>query len=100
MTGIRKTRVIPRLVVLLGLLAVIGCGDGKAPTFDVSGRVFVKGKPAEGAFVVFSPKEKGDKEVPRPYATTNAEGEFKLTTYESEDGAPAGSYQVSIVWRP
>jgi hypothetical protein len=90
MTFFRKSRVITLAWVFVGLLACIGCGDGKAPTFDVSGRVLVKGKPAQGAFLVFHPNEAGEKEAPRPYATTNADGEFKLTTYESEDGAPAG----------
>ncbi len=100
MTVFRNSRLAIHTLLVVGLSACIGCGDGKAPTFDVSGKVLVKGQPAQGAFLVFHPKEPGEKEVPRPYATTNAEGEFKLTTYESEDGAPAGGYRVSIVWRP
>jgi hypothetical protein len=100
MTFFRKSRETTLAWMVLGLLVCIGCGDGKAPTFDVSGRVLVKGKPAQGAFLVFHPKEAAEKDAPRPYATTNADGEFKLTTYESEDGAPAGGYRVTIVWRP
>jgi hypothetical protein len=96
----RKTRLIARVGVILSLFAAVGCGDGKAPTYEVTGRVLVKGAPAQGAFLVFHPKETSEKTVPRPFATTNSGGEFKLTTYESEDGAPAGSYRVSIVWRP
>jgi hypothetical protein len=92
----------PVLLTALSACASSGCGDGRAPTFPVSGQVLVNGKPAEGAFVVFHPKDGGEKEknVPRPYATTNAEGKFQLTTYEEEDGAPAGNYRVSVVWRP
>jgi hypothetical protein len=77
-----------------------GCGDGRVTVYPTSGQVFVKGKPAEGAYIVFHPQDGGDSKVPRPYATTNAEGKFQLTTYELEDGAPAGNYKVSIVWRP
>jgi hypothetical protein len=77
-----------------------GCGDGKPAVYPVTGQVLVKGKPADGAYVVFHPKCGGDDKSPRPYATTDSSGNFKLTTYESEDGAPAGGYRVSIVWRP
>ncbi|CAN5531383.1 hypothetical protein BH10PLA2_BH10PLA2_30790 [soil metagenome] len=89
-------------VLFTALVSVLasGCGDSKAAVYPVSGQVLVKGRPAEGAYVVFHPKDGGDDKTPRPYATTDSEGNFKLTTYESEDGAPAGSYKVTIVWRP
>jgi hypothetical protein len=92
----------PALLTAIVAFCSCGCGDGHVQTFPVSGQVLVKGKPAEGAFVVFHPKGGSDKDkaVPRPYATTNADGQFQMTTYEEEDGAPAGSYRVSIVWRP
>jgi hypothetical protein len=28
-----------------------------------------------------------------------ADGSFKLTTYKAFDGAPAGEYQIGVVWR-
>ena len=91
-----------RIALLVGLAALLsfGCGDGRLPVYAVSGQVLVKGKPAQGAYLVFHPQDGGDKNLPRPYATSDAEGKFQLTTYELEDGAPAGHYKVSIVWRP
>src|SRR5262245_36674275 len=82
-------------VVLLG-----GCGDGRAPVYPVTGQVLVKGKPADGAFLVFHPTGEVEANTPRPYATADAEGNFRLTTYTSGDGAPAGSFRVTVVWRP
>jgi hypothetical protein len=88
------------LAVALAALAGGGCGKNRAPVYPVTGKVLVKGQPAEGAFLVFHPKEAGDKDTPRPYATTDADGSFKLTTFDTGDGAPAGDYRVTVVWRP
>ena len=35
----------------------------------------------------------------RPRAKTDAQGKFVLWTYERGDGAPAGEYDVTVVWR-
>src|SRR5437588_618913 len=34
----------------------------------------------------------------RPSAQTDAEGYFRLTTYENGDGAPEGQYAVTVTW--
>jgi hypothetical protein len=36
----------------------------------------------------------------RPFANTNEQGDFSLTTFVKDDGAPAGQYKVLISWRP
>ena len=37
--------------------------------------------------------------MPRPGAQVKRNGSFRLSTYASHDGAPAGRYAVSIVYR-
>lgn len=92
-------------VVMMTITAVIitGCGNnGKVPVYPVTGKVFYKGEPAEGALVVFYPvgheKVAKEKIEPRPSGMTDEEGVFHLTTGENNDGAREGDYQISIVW--
>jgi hypothetical protein len=82
--------------------AALGCSteQDRVEVFPVSGRVLVRGQPAEGAEVAFyptSPKLKGRK-MPGPVGTTDAKGQFQLRSYEPGDGAPAGEFKVTIVW--
>lgn len=71
-----------------------GCSDGvKRPqVFPVTGKVIWKGKPVEHATVVFftpsSPR------VAR--GETDAQGQFKLTTFNSSDGAIPGEHTITI----
>src|SRR5262245_43606682 len=65
----------------------------------VKGTVLVQNKPAGGALVFFfDEKEAPDSKDPRPRGTADKEGKFALTTYDADDGAPAGSYIVTVVW--
>jgi len=87
--------------LLVGLavgLASCGQGDRKA-VYPVSGKVFFKGKPAEGAQVTLVPLDDNDAKMPRPGAQVKRNGSFRLSTYASYDGAPAGRYAVTIVYR-
>ncbi|HYH68040.1 MAG TPA: hypothetical protein VD866_25315 [Urbifossiella sp.] len=69
--------------------------------FPVRGQVFVSGRPAAGAVVVFHPEhEPAAAPGPRPQATVRADGSFVLGTHAADDGAPAGNYVVTVVWRP
>jgi hypothetical protein len=67
--------------------------------YPAEGVVLYKGKPAEGARVTFVPVE-ASKDTYRPSGITDVEGVFKLTTYHTNDGAPAGKYKVAIIWVP
>ncbi len=76
---------------------LMGCskGEQRLPTHQVVGKVLRKGAGLPNATVVFHAKDSA-KGFFKPRATTNANGEFVLTTYESGDGAPAGEYEVTL----
>ena len=82
------------------LAAIAGCGDGRPRAYPVRGTVLVNGEPAAGAIVTLIPDEPFDSKlgVPKSVGVVNAAGDFALSTYGEEDGAPVGLYGVSIVW--
>jgi hypothetical protein len=67
-------------------------------TVPVRGRVTFEGRPAAGAYVVFQAQAK-EGGPPRADALADADGSFTLSTYEAGDGAVAGKYVVTVVWR-
>jgi hypothetical protein len=81
-------------------MAICSCSANKR-VYPVSGKVLFEGKPAAGAIVKFyavDPADKKDGRTVVPQAIVDDDGSFRLTTYSSEDGAPAGKYTVSIFW--
>jgi hypothetical protein len=74
---------------------IAGCGgsEGQKPVYPVSGKVTLRGAPVAKATVIFQPVGK-DQAVAT--AMTDIEGVYKLTTYDSYDGATAGKYEVLI----
>jgi hypothetical protein len=62
----------------------------------VSGKVLLEGTPAAGARVVFHPLDEDANKAVLPQAQVAADGSFRVSTYNFEDGAPAGSYKVAI----
>ncbi len=87
------------LAPLAAVLVLTGCGKGepaRIPVFPVSGQVRVEGDSASGAVVVFHSVSKA---TPPAIATADREGRFKLTTYDTGDGAPAGEYAVTVSLR-
>ncbi len=91
-------------IVLVACLALVplACGEPsekRAPLFPASGKVTFEGKPLPGAFVLLR-KAAPDPDVPSPNAITGEDGSFVLTTYENQDGAPAGDYVVTISTAP
>lgn len=83
------------LAVLMGLA---GCGDGRGPVHLVYGKLMVDGVPAANASLAFHPLGSTDPIAPRAVGTTNPDGSFHLTTFVSDDGAPAGDYVVTVIW--
>lgn len=84
------------------LLAVsLGCGgDDRVKLYPVTGIVTVKGQPAEGAQVVLFLADESLRGGghPLPSGVTGPDGTFSLSSFKPNDGAPAGDYQVTIVW--
>lgn len=77
-------------------LCVIGCSeipDDRPPVFPVTGTVTYKGKPVADALVTFA----SAKSPRSANATTNRDGKYSLTTFNSKDGAVAGEHLVVII---
>jgi hypothetical protein len=87
--------------LLTFLLPLAGCGSSSKtePVFPVTGSVRVSGQPAAQAMVVFH-RDSASEGAPRSFAKTDAEGKFALTTFAAQDGAPAGSYRITVTWPP
>lgn len=94
------------MLLLLGLLA-ISCQKGPRfqKVYPVKGRVLIAEKAAAGVTVLFTRLDDSTATDPRelyvkPRGKTDTEGWFFLTTYNKDDGAPAGSYAVTLFWLP
>lgn len=89
-----------RAVMFAVLTMAVGCGGESEPVYPVRGKVLFQGKPIEGASVVFLSTAARKPKVgePTPQATTNASGEYSLTSYKEGDGALPGDYGVAISW--
>jgi hypothetical protein len=89
---------------LLAFLCGSGCSSSdQQPVYPVSGAVFVRSKPADGARVVLRPAgEINPDEWPAGYprGTVQSDGSFQITTFEPGDGAPQGRYVVLVEWKP
>ena len=48
--------------------------------------------------MVFHPAKPLPAGVGKPRATVQADGTFKLGTYDGADGAPEGDYKVTVEW--
>lgn len=84
-----------RIVLALGmLLMMVGCGaaSDRPAVVPVSGSVKFKGVAQEGATVTFATEKSPRTAV----GVCNAAGEFNLTTFDTNDGAVAGSHSVTI----
>jgi hypothetical protein len=63
----------------------------------VKGSVTLDGKTLVGALVTFVPK---DPSAGRPaYGRTDANGQFQLSTFRTDDGALPGDYKVTVVFQ-
>lgn len=84
----------------IAFLTGMGCrqADEGPAVYPVSGKVLVDGKPASKAEIVFH-RLSGGAALPQPIATAEADGTFRPSTRISHDGAPAGDYALTVVWR-
>ena len=83
-----------------GILFVLGCqkDDGRLKAYPVHGKVTVDGKPTKGIYVFFSPKTPPETHGIFPNAITDENGEYWVSTYDANDGAPPGDYAVTAAW--
>jgi hypothetical protein len=70
----------------------------RKPVYPVRGKILFEGTPTPEAEVVFYLIQ-GKKKSRAADAIVEADGSFALTTYHAFDGAPAGAYAVTVVWR-
>ncbi len=95
---LRLNRTAAAGVALILLVLTAGCvedGPERPATQPVTGQVILQGRPIAGATVVFNAK------TPTPgfhsaQAQTDAQGKFKLRSFQPEDGAPVGQYAVTV----
>lgn len=86
---------------LILIIGVFGCGQRGPELHPVSGKVLDgDGKPAVNALVMFHPVGPGSALKNPPLGRVDEKGEFHLTTFQKDDGAPAGEYIVTVEWRP
>jgi hypothetical protein len=95
----------PRLLIgALLVLATVAAGyyyfflssPRKPRIYPTEGVVLFEGKPAVGARVTLVPEDSVKNRF-LPTGIVGEDGTFKLTTFQPNDGAPAGRYRVSIV---
>lgn len=83
-------------LALVGVLALCpGCDrttPGRLPTYEVNGSVTYKGNPLPQADVLLMYPEIQK----TSFARTDEEGNFRLATYETADGALAGKALISV----
>jgi len=86
----------------LAVMFSVGCSRedyAEVPVHPLQGSLFIGGQPAYGAYVTFHPASNvGMTKGNRPFARVEKDGRFTVTTYNSGDGTPVGSYQVTIIW--
>ena len=83
-------------------LLVSSCGGGRKACYPVTGTITVDGKPAVDCMILFYSNDPADHDGPNrvlPLAMADENGKFKLSTFESGDGAPAGDYSITFTWR-
>lgn len=87
-------------ILLLGGTACSrwGASEERPAVYPTRGQAFVQGKPAAGAIVQLYAIDTPALEKLCPHGTVEADGSYQLTTFVSQDGAPAGHYAVTLSW--
>lgn len=85
--------------LLCGLVALVGCGGptggaDQLPTYDVTGKVTVDGKPLSTGALVMAPV---DSKLPNSGGEIQKDGTVQFSTYQPKGGIPAGEYKASLM---
>jgi hypothetical protein len=80
-----------RLIAVVLLLALVGCGDKRPARVPIAGQVLIDGEPLKFGVIRFIPDDG------RPSSgNLDATGHFTLSCFEDNDGAVLGHHQVAI----
>jgi hypothetical protein len=79
------------LVALLSAPFVCGCGDGRPTRVPVAGTVLIDGQPLKHGSLRFVPANGRSS-----FGSLDDQGRFKLTCFETDDGALIGTHQVEV----
>lgn len=98
-----EKKLVKWIGISLVAIALIGCGSGPRDglsKYPVHGKVLINGAPQAGIVVrfVLSAEEKTKSSGRYPVGVTDTNGEFRLSTNGTEDGAVAGEYAVTFLW--
>src|SRR5688572_22586531 len=80
------------------LLCVCGCSEDEPPLYPVRGALVYKGKSIPKAELVLHPLFEGPGWM--PVAVVDENGSSAASTRLPGDGALAGRYKLTVVWRP
>lgn len=93
--------VVRGLFLAFAVIAAVGCGSSTTeppvPVFPAGGTITFKGQPIPGAAITLHPTAPVA-DVPTPSADVTKDGAFSLSTFSKGDGAPEGSYKVTVRW--
>ncbi|QEG36461.1 hypothetical protein [Bythopirellula goksoeyrii] len=77
--------------ILLAVIVIAGCSDGRPERVPVSGTVLINGQPLTSGNIKFVPSNG------RPSGSKiDEQGHFNLTCYDGNDGALLGKHQVQV----
>jgi len=86
------------LLVAAAALLTASCEKGKLKIYAVRGQVLYNGQPLKGVALAFHPVDAANDIGYPAHAKTDDQGNFKLTSYVDDDGAPAGEYNVALAF--
>ncbi|RCS44632.1 hypothetical protein DTL42_17065 [Bremerella cremea] len=86
--------------LLLTTVTQLGCQqESSLAVYPVRGTLTVNGEPAQGAILGFHPTQGDlDERGTIPAGKVKQDGTFAVSTFDVEDGAPAGEYKVTVFW--
>lgn len=88
-------------VLALALILLAGAGCGGPRTYPVEGQVvWLDGTPAKelaGGMVQFDLITENENERVSPRGSIAEDGRYRLGTFKTNDGAPAGKYRVLVM---
>ena len=100
MEKLKYTKTFYTLLIVLSFAIFMGCSkaQGLKGLVKVKGTITLDGSPLEGASIVFVPTTMSD-EVRSASGTSDASGNFEMTTLNKGDGAMPGDYRITVVKR-